>query len=96
MSRNHHFHLDQGSHSITVNVGPGRHGGIELLVDGKVIAYRREHGTGTTVLSGELPDEPVRSFLVRVHQPHLVRVKPGCTVELDGVELPMPERYAAF
>ncbi|MFE7775057.1 hypothetical protein ACFU5O_14365 [Streptomyces sp. NPDC057445] len=96
MARNHHFHVDQGKHSITVNVGPGRTGGIELLVNGKVIQYRREHGKGTTVLAGELPDEPVRSFLVRVHQSHLVRIKPGCTLELDGVELPMPERYTAF
>ncbi|MCZ7461887.1 hypothetical protein [Streptomyces sp. WMMC940] len=96
MSRNHHFHLDRGDHSITVNVGPGRTGGIELLVDGKVIAYRREHGTGTTVLNGLLPDDPAREFVVRVHQPHLVRMKPGCTLELDGMELPMPERYTAF
>ncbi|MFF2406327.1 hypothetical protein [Streptomyces sp. NPDC058092] len=58
MGRSHHFHLDQGDHSITVNVGPGRHGEIELLVNGKVVACRKQHAPGTSLLTGELPEEP--------------------------------------
>ncbi|MBA4864269.1 hypothetical protein H1V43_23515 [Streptomyces sp. PSKA54] len=92
MGRIHHFHSDQGDHSITVNVGPGRHGEIELLVDGKVVTHDNDHGPGTSVLNGELPEEPARRFRVRVREPHLVPSKPRCTLELDGVEHPMPER----
>ncbi|MFE7317569.1 hypothetical protein ACFU7T_31365 [Streptomyces sp. NPDC057555] len=93
MGRSHHFHLDQGNHSITVNIGPGRDGEIELLVNGKVVAYQREHGTGLNLLTGELPDDPVRLFRVRIREPRLVPAAPRCTFELDGVEYPMPERH---
>ncbi|MCB5907741.1 hypothetical protein [Streptomyces pinistramenti] len=93
MGRSHHFHLDEGGHSITVNVGRGRDGEIELLVNGKVIAYREEHGPGMNVLTGELPGDPVRPFRVRVREPRLVPTGPRCTLELDGgAEQPMPER----
>ncbi|WKX71377.1 hypothetical protein [Streptomyces sp. XD-27] len=92
MPRSHHFHLDHGDHSITVNVGPGRTGAVELLVNGKVIAYQREHDVGTTVLAGELPEDPVHPFRVLLHQPRLVPSGPRCALELDGVETPMPER----
>jgi hypothetical protein len=95
MGRTHHFHLDHGDHSITVNVGRGRTGEIELLVNGKVVAYQSEHGPGTSVLSGELPEEPARPFRIRVHEPRLIPSRPRCTLELDGVELPMPERLVA-
>ncbi|MEV7521122.1 hypothetical protein [Streptomyces sp. NPDC091371] len=94
MSRSHHFHVDHGDHSITVNVGPGRTGEIELLVDGKVIAYRKEHEPGTTVLEGVLPEEPSHPFRIMVRQPHLVPTGPRCIWELDGVESVMPERYS--
>ncbi|GGU49688.1 hypothetical protein GCM10010211_12350 [Streptomyces albospinus] len=92
MGRSHHFHLDQGGHSITVNVGPGRDSEIELLVNGKVIAYQKEHGPGMNLLTGELPDDPARLFRVRIREPRLVPTAPRCTLELDGVEHPMPER----
>ncbi|MBM4794873.1 hypothetical protein HXP44_23100 [Streptomyces sioyaensis] len=92
MGPSHHFHLDQGDHSITVNVGPGRAGEVELLVDGKVVAYQKEHSAGMNVLRGELPEEPVHPFRVLLRQPHLVPSMPRCTLELDGVEQPMPER----
>ncbi|MEU9015513.1 hypothetical protein AB0D12_38655 [Streptomyces sp. NPDC048479] len=92
MGHSHHFHLDQGGHSITVNVGPGKDGEIELLVNGKVVACLKEHGRGTSLLTGELPDDPTRPFRVRVRQPHLVPSRLRCTLELDGVEQPMPER----
>jgi len=92
MGHSHHFHLDQGDHSITVNVGPGRHGEIEVLVDGKVVAAQKEHGRGTSLLTAELPEEPVRPIRVRIREPHLVPSRPPrCTLELDGVEQPMPE-----
>ncbi|MFF3542790.1 hypothetical protein [Streptomyces platensis] len=92
MGHRHHFHLDQGDHSITVNVGPGRSGEIELLVDGKVVAYQKEHRAGMNVLTGELPEEPAHPFRVLLRQPHLVPSVPRCTLELDGVKQPMPER----
>ncbi|MFF3322353.1 hypothetical protein [Streptomyces sp. NPDC002889] len=92
MGRSHHFHLDQGSHSITVNVGRGRSGEIELLVNGKVISYEGSHESGTTVLAGVLPEDPPRPFLVRVRQPHFAPLRLRCTLELDGVEQQMPER----
>ncbi|UQA94408.1 hypothetical protein [Streptomyces halobius] len=92
MGHSHHFHLDRAAHSITVNIGPGRDGEIELLVDGKVVAYQKEHGRGTTALTGELPDDPVRPFRVWIREPRLVPAPPHCTLELDGVEEPMPER----
>ncbi|WP_411143389.1 hypothetical protein [Streptomyces sp. x-80] len=90
--RSHHFHLDLGDHSITVNIGPGSDGEIELLVNGKVVAYQKEHGPGVTLLTGELPDEPARPFRVRVREPHLIPSGPRSTLELDGTEWPMPER----
>lgn len=92
MGPRHHFHLDQGDHSITVNVGPGRSGEIELLVDGKVVAYQKHHAPGMNVLTGELPEEPAHAFRVLLRQPHLVPSVPRCTLELDGVAQPMPER----
>ncbi|ARF56256.1 MULTISPECIES: hypothetical protein [Streptomyces] len=92
MSRSHHFHMDQLGHSITVNVGPCRDGEIELLVNGKVVAYRKEHSRGMNVLCGELPGEPSHPFRVLVREPHLVPSTPRCTLELDGIEQPMPER----
>ncbi|MFE2165771.1 hypothetical protein ACFXB3_11980 [Streptomyces sp. NPDC059447] len=94
MSRSHHFHVDHGAHSITVNVGPGRTGEIELLVNGKVVAHREEHEPGTTVLEGVLPEEPAHPFRIMVRQPHLVPTPPRCTWEMDGVEYVMPERYS--
>ncbi|MEV0373806.1 hypothetical protein AB0I10_29060 [Streptomyces sp. NPDC050636] len=92
MGHSHHFHVDRGDHSITVNIGPGRDGEIELLVDGKVVAYQKEHGRGMSTLAAELPGEPARPLLVRVREPHLVPTRPRCTLEMDGVEQPMPER----
>ncbi|MGP4000619.1 hypothetical protein [Streptomyces sp. 8N706] len=94
MGRSHHFRLDHAGHSITVNVGPGRTSRIELLVDGKEVFLQRGHGTGTSVLNGELPGEPPVPFRVLVHQPRLGALIPRCTLELNGVEQPIPERAA--
>lgn len=92
MARSHHFHVDLGDHSVTVNVGSGRGGEVELLVNGKVVGYIRERRGGLNVLTGELPDEPVRPFRVLVRQPRLLPSPVRCTLELDGVQRPLPQR----
>ncbi|MFF3763882.1 hypothetical protein ACFYYR_07305 [Streptomyces sp. NPDC001922] len=92
MGRSHHFHLDHHGHSITVNVRPGRTSRLELLVDGKEVFRQRVQGTGTSVLTGELPGDPPVPFRVLVHQPRLGALIPRCSLEVDGVEQPMPER----
>ncbi|UYQ63166.1 hypothetical protein [Streptomyces peucetius] len=43
MAGSHRFHLDQGGHSVTVQLRHAR-GEVEVLVDGKVAAYRRGLG----------------------------------------------------
>ncbi|OII63353.1 MULTISPECIES: hypothetical protein [unclassified Streptomyces] len=86
------FHTDIDGHSITVSLGAGRSGSAELLVDGKVIGYVRERTSRTTLLDGELAEDPVRPFTVHVRQPALGLGAPECTVEIGGERVPMPER----
>jgi hypothetical protein len=50
MSRRRHFHLDQAGHSITGNVRSGRTAEAEVLVDGKEVAVKQLHGSGTSLL----------------------------------------------
>lgn len=93
MNGTRQFHIDLEGHSITVNLGPGRSGSVELLVDGKVVGYVRERTERTTVVEGELADEPVRPFTVRIQQPALgLGRPPRCSVLIEGTELPMPQR----
>lgn len=92
MSRHHYFHTDHGGHSITVDVGGGAPREVELLVDGKEIVHEHPHGTGTTVMKAELPDDPPHPFSVAVHQPRFGSRVPRCSLTLDGVEEPMPEQ----
>ncbi|GGZ81675.1 hypothetical protein AB0P12_32695 [Streptomyces subrutilus] len=92
MNRSHHFRVDHGAHSIAVNVGPGSAGEIELLVDGEVVAYAKEHAAGTTVLTGTLPSDPGRPFRVMVRQAHIVPSALWCSWEVDGTEQHMPDR----
>ena len=90
MGRSHHFHLDVGGHSVTVNIGHGRHGAAELLVDGKETGRAEIHGSRPLTLTGELPTDPPR--------PVSVCITPGpggaprCTAVLDGAETVMPSR----
>jgi len=90
--REHFFHLDQGSHSITVDVRSGHSREVELLVDGKEVGTRRERASDTVTLTGELPEDPPMPFAVRVdHLRHRTRT-PACTLLLDGREISVPER----
>ncbi|MCH0541712.1 hypothetical protein I3F58_19505 [Streptomyces sp. MUM 203J] len=86
------FHIDIGDHSVTLNLGPGRAGWAELLVDGKVIGYVRERASRTTLVEGELAGDPVRPFTLRIRQPVPGIGTPECTVLIDGDELRMPRR----
>ncbi|KUJ67708.1 hypothetical protein ACZ90_25955 [Streptomyces albus subsp. albus] len=92
MGPSHHFHIDQRGHSITVTVRGRRTSEIEVLVDGKEISLQRVRGKGTSVISGELPEEPPRPFRVFVHQPRIGSGIPRCTLELDDTQQPIPER----
>ncbi|QMU77702.1 hypothetical protein GXW83_20415 [Streptacidiphilus sp. PB12-B1b] len=95
MSHRHYFHLDHAGHSITVGVRSGHTPEVELLVDGKPVGYRHRHGTEATVLTGELASDPAQPFEVRVSRLRHGARAPVCTLELDGRELPMPERPLA-
>jgi hypothetical protein len=95
MCRHHYFHTDHGGHSITVNVRSGLAREVELLVDGKEVVHRNPQGTGTTVVAAELPDDPPHPFRVAVRQPRFGSAVPRCSLMLDGVEQPMPERAGA-
>lgn len=92
MSRSHHFHTDHDGHSITVNVSSAGPRELELLVDGKEVVHRTPRGTGTTVMAAELPDDPPHPFRVAVHQSRFGSTVPRCSLMLDGVAEPMPER----
>jgi hypothetical protein len=92
MSRRHYFHTDQHGHSITVSVRSGVAHEVELLVDGKEVGHRNPKGAGTTVVSAELPEDPPHRFAVAVHEPRFGSGVPRCSILLDGVEFPMPER----
>lgn len=92
MDGSRQFHIDIGDHSVTVNLGPGRGGSAELLVDGKVTGYVRERASRTTLIEGELAGDPVRPFTLRIRQPALGLGAPECTVLIDGEELRMPQR----
>ncbi len=91
MSRRHRFHLDHAGHSVTVTVRSGLTSEVELLVDGEEVFHHHLHGSGTSLLTGELPGDPPRPFRVQLHQSRLGTGAPRCVLEIDGVEHPMPE-----
>lgn len=95
MGRRHHFQLDVESHSVTVNVYSGRPREVELLVDGEEVARRQVQSAGSYVLTADLPEDRTRPLRIRVHQPRFGSSVPSCSVELDGVQQPMPERAVA-
>ena len=92
MGRPHHFHIDHGGHSITVTVRSGRTSEMELLVDGKAVCCQRVHGSGTILLTGELPEDPPLPFRVHVHQARFGSAIPHVILEMAGEEVPIPER----
>ncbi|GCB43470.1 hypothetical protein [Streptomyces sp. NL15-2K] len=89
MARGHRFHLDRAGHSVTVQTG-ARSGDVELLVDGKVVDFRRGRRTGVTVLAAELPDDPPQPFTVHVHPSKEAGDVPVCVMETDGDRVPVP------
>ncbi|MEU0272605.1 hypothetical protein [Streptomyces sp. NPDC006307] len=89
----HRFHLDQEGHSITVLLGRAAHD-VEVLVDGKVVAVRHEHGLGgrgvrelAAELPGEQPGDPPRPFTVLVED---VDGTPLCVMVRGGIRYLMP------
>lgn len=94
MARSHRFHLDRGGHSVTVQLGRPS-SGIEVLVDGKVVAYQRGHRKGVTVLTAELPGDPPQPITVRVDRSKEVGDIPLCVMETDHTRYPMPRRPLA-
>ncbi len=86
------FHIDIGDHSVTVNLGHGRSGSAELLVDGKVIGYVRERAAhhlrrgrvgGGSRTAVHRSDPAARALGLGA---------PECTLEIGGDRVPMPER----
>ena len=91
----HHFHVDHGGHSISVEVRSGHAREIELLVDGRVVGSRRERASDAVELTGELPGDVPQPFTVRVERLRYRSLDPACTLLLAGQEIPMPERAVA-
>ena len=88
------FHLDHAGHSITVELAGRLTREVDLLVDGKEVGLRREHGAESVLLAGDLPDDPPLPFTVRVdHTQHGIR-NAECVLVIEGREIPMPERAA--
>lgn len=96
MRQRYSFHVDQGGHSVTVNVRSGWITETELLVDGKECAFHRVHGHGSypLTLSSQLADEPPRPLAVTLDRTGKAEHPLSCVLALAGAELPMPERTA--
>ncbi|MDI3406146.1 hypothetical protein [Streptomyces cavernicola] len=89
MATGQRFHIDRGGHSVTVEVA-GAHGAVELLVDGKVVAYRSELGRETAVLDAELPDDPPRPFRILLAPVQSGDGPPLCLLESDRTRYLLP------
>jgi hypothetical protein len=89
MARSHRFHLDRGGHSVTVQTGAAS-GDIELLVDGKVVAYQQRRSKDVTVLAAEVPGDPPQPFTIRIDQSKEAGDVPVCVLEAGGTRDPMP------
>ncbi|GHA96669.1 hypothetical protein [Streptomyces chryseus] len=87
MAGGHRFHLDRDGHSITVQVGRP-HEGIELLVDGKVVAYQRGRVKSVMILSAELPEDPPRPFRIFLED---MGGELFCAMEVSGSRILMPQ-----
>ncbi|MBT2507743.1 hypothetical protein J7I98_18015 [Streptomyces sp. ISL-98] len=87
MTRGHRFHVDQHGHSVSVQLGRPA-AGIEVLVDGKVVAYRPGRAKGVTILAAELPEEPPRPFRVLVED---MGGTPFCVMDTAGSTFLMPQ-----
>ncbi|WP_267245656.1 hypothetical protein [Streptomyces sp. PR69] len=89
MARVHRYHLDRDGHSVTVRPGHAARD-IELLVDGKVVGYRRGSAKGPAVLAAELPGDPPRPFTVTIDPPSPSGSVPVCAMHIDGQVLRVP------
>lgn len=89
MAGGRRFHLDQDGHSVTVQVRHAR-GEVEVLVDGKVVAYRRRLGKDTTTLTAELPGDPPRPFRILLAPVEGADGAPLCAMERAGMRYLMP------
>ncbi|OEJ23696.1 hypothetical protein AR457_03475 [Streptomyces agglomeratus] len=87
MARGHRFHLDQDGHSVTVQTGQPS-GGVELLVDGKVVGYQHGRVKGVTTLSAELPEDPPRPFRILLED---MGGELFCAMESSGQRFLMPQ-----
>ncbi|MFJ7905973.1 hypothetical protein [Kitasatospora sp. NPDC096204] len=96
MRQRYSFHLDQGGHSVTVNVRSGRITETEVLVDGKECAFHRVHGHGAypLTLATQVAEEPPKPLAVRLERTGRAEHPLSCVLELSGAEHPMPERTA--
>lgn len=99
MRRRHSFHLDQGGHSVTVNVRAGHITETEVLVDGKECAFHRVRGHGAYPLSltsefAEPADGPALPITVRLERTGRSEQPLNCVLELAGTVRTMPETTA--
>ncbi|MET8540586.1 hypothetical protein ABZW03_08010 [Kitasatospora sp. NPDC004799] len=96
MRQRYSFHLDQGGHSVTVNVRSGWITETELLVDGKECAFHRVHGHGVypLTLAAQVAEEPPKPIAVRLERTGRAEHPLSCVLDLSGTEHPMPERTA--
>ncbi|MFG3152044.1 hypothetical protein ACGF7W_08345 [Streptomyces sp. NPDC048219] len=91
MPRTHHFHLDVDSHSVTVQTRRSA-SEAELLVDGKVVGYRRtRHRTDALALTAELPGDPPRPFEVTFRPGGNAEGSATCVLEIAGRSSSMAE-----
>ncbi|MFJ1708039.1 hypothetical protein [Kitasatospora sp. NPDC088346] len=97
MRHRHSFHADRAGHAVTVNIRSGWITETELLVDGREIAFHREHGPGTLprILSGTLPGRPDEPFRVRIDRPAAGSSALRCELGPDGDTQRMAETTAA-
>lgn len=89
MAGGHCFHIDQDGHSVTVRLAHPR-GGVEVLVDGKVVAWRNTLGKDTTAIDAELPEDPPRTVRVFLAPVAGADGPPLCVLENAGTRYLMP------
>ncbi|MBT2365906.1 hypothetical protein J7E88_11460 [Streptomyces sp. ISL-10] len=89
MAGGHRFHRDQDGHSISVQLNGARNA-VEVLVDGKVVAYRNGLGKDTSVLTAELPGDPPQPFRILLAPVAGAHGAPSCVMESAGTRCLMP------
>lgn len=96
MARVRRFHLDIAGCSVTVQTRSATLYGVfeaELLLDGRVVGYRRARPgrfTPVIVLAAELPHDPPQPFAVTLHTAPAAD-RPTCVLQIAGQKYPVPE-----